>query len=64
MRKLALVLVFLGFGCAAAALALKAFAPGEKGAVALSAGDTVELDGATLPLASNRRGRGRRFLRL
>lgn len=52
MRKLALTLVFLGFGCAAAALALKAFAPGEKGEVALSAGETVELDGAMLLLDS------------
>lgn len=52
MRKLALALVFLGLGCAAGALALKAVAPGEKGEVALAPGETAELGEATLLLDS------------
>lgn len=50
-RRLSCVLVLLGFGCAAAALGLKAVMPGPRGSVSLCAGDSVELDdGAVLVL--------------
>ena len=48
IRRLAFVLVLLGFCCAAAALGLKAVMPGPRGSVSLGAGDSVELDGGAV----------------
>ena len=56
MRRLAFIVLLLGFGCAATSLALKALWPGPRADVSLSAGDVVELDddGTELVLESFR----------